>query len=125
MDYINQDDLRFMLFDWLKSEDLLARLEFEERVRETILSIVELSAQLARDTFALHFKISDQQEPYLKDGKVVLPNETETDLDAFREAGFFAMGFPMERGGMALPLKNRSKHGLCQQLRGAFLAPCA
>lgn len=104
MGYINQDDLKFMLFDWLKSDDLFARPEFNEHDRETVQSVVDLSAQLARETFAQHYKISDQQEPYLNDGKVVLPKETAQDLDAFREAGFFAMGYPMDRGGMGLPM---------------------
>ncbi len=104
MDYINQDDLRFLVFDWLKTEELTSRDQFAEHDRETMQSVLDLSAQVARDKFAQHFKVSDRQEPYLADGKVVLPEETASDLAAFREAGFFGMGFPAERGGMGLPM---------------------
>lgn len=104
MDYINQDDLQFLLFDWLKVDTLTERPQFADHDRDTFQSVLDLSAQLARDTFAQHYKISDQQEPYLKDGKVVLPKETAEDIAAYREAGFFSANFPVERGGMGLPM---------------------
>lgn len=104
MDYINQDDLRFLLFDWLAVADVTQRTEFADHDPETLQSMLDLSAQLARDTFAQHFKVSDTQEPALVDGNVVLPKETKQDLDAFRDAGFFAMAAPAEHGGMNLPM---------------------
>ncbi|MEL6258675.1 MAG: acyl-CoA dehydrogenase [Pseudomonadota bacterium] len=104
MDYINQDDLRFLIFDWLNCADMTSRPEFAEHDRETMQAVIDLSAQLARETFAQHFKISDQNEPKLVDGKVVLPSETADDLEAYRDAGFFAAGFPVEHGGMGLPM---------------------
>lgn len=103
MDYIEQADLEFLVFDWLKSHELTARPDYRDHDRETLQSVIDLSANLARDTFAQHFKISDTQEPRLENGKVVLPRETEEDLIAFRDAGFFAAGFPEENGGMPLP----------------------
>jgi butyryl-CoA dehydrogenase len=104
MDYINQDDLKFLLFDWLKVEELTNRAEFADHDRETMQSVLDLAAQLSRETFAQHYKISDQQEPHLVDGKVVLPKETGEDIAAYREAGFFSASFPTERGGMGLPM---------------------
>lgn len=104
MDYLNQTDLRFLLFDWLKSHDMQNRERYADHDRETLESVLDLAAQLARETFAPHFKLSDQQEPELVDGKVVLPPETQQDLEAYREAGFFAAPFGTEVGGINLPL---------------------
>lgn len=104
MDYINRDDIRFMLFDWLELDGVAHWPAFAEHDRETIQPVLDLASQLARDTFAKHYKISDTQEPKLVDGKVVLPQETADDLKAFRDAGFFAMSYPAERGGMSLPM---------------------
>ena len=103
LDFINQQDLSFLLFDWLKCDGLTERVAFSEHDRETMQSILDLSAQMAKETFAQHFKISDQIEPQFIDGKVILPPETEEDLNAFRDAGFFSAGFEPEYGGMGLP----------------------
>ncbi len=103
MDYINQQDLAFLLFDWLKCQELTERHEFAEHDKETMQSVLDLSAQIATDTFAQHFKVSDQVEPQLVDGKVILPPETEQDLNAYRDAGFFAAGFESKYGGLGLP----------------------
>lgn len=104
MDYLNQTDLQFLLFDWLKSHDMQDREKYADHDQETLQSVLDLAAQLARETFAPHFKISDQQEPKLVDGNVVLPPETQQDLDAYREAGFFAAPFDTDVGGINLPL---------------------
>jgi len=103
MDYINQQDLQFLLFDWLKCQDFTLRPEFEDHDLGTMQSVLDLSAQMAKETFSQHFKASDQIEPLLVDGKVILPPETEQDLNAFRDAGFFAAGFESQHGGMGLP----------------------
>lgn len=103
MDYINQQDLAFLLFDWLKCEEMTDRQAFADHDRETLQSVLDLSAQMAKETFAEHFKISDQIEPQLVDGKVILPPETEQDLNSYRDAGFFSAGFEPEYGGMGLP----------------------
>jgi butyryl-CoA dehydrogenase len=103
LDFINQQDVAFLLFDWLKCEQMAERSAFSEHDKETMQSVLDLSAQIAKETFALHFKVSDQIEPQLVDGKVTLPPETEQDLNAYRDAGFFAAGFESRYGGMGLP----------------------
>jgi alkylation response protein AidB-like acyl-CoA dehydrogenase len=103
LDFINQQDVAFLLFDWLKCEQMAERSAFSEHDKETMQSVLDLSAQIAKETFAQHFKLSDQVEPQLVDGKVILPPETEQDLNAYRDAGFFAAGFESQYGGMGLP----------------------
>ena len=104
MDYINQNDLQFILFDWLKCHTLIERPEYAEHDRETMEQVLDLAAKLAKDTFAKHFKTSDMVEPYLQDGKVILPPETAADLAAYRDAGFCALPFAAKDGGLGLPM---------------------
>ena len=63
------------------------RPAFEDHDRGTMEAVLDLSAQLARDTFAKHFKLSDQKEPQMVDGKAIVPQETHDDLAAFRATG--------------------------------------
>ncbi|WP_163930936.1 acyl-CoA dehydrogenase [Paraferrimonas sp. SM1919] len=103
MDYLNQQDLQFLLFDWLEADKLSKRSNFSDHDIDTMRSVLDLAAQMARETFAQNFKVSDEVEPQLVDGKVVLPEQTKQDLDAYRDAGFFAAGFEEQYGGMGLP----------------------
>jgi hypothetical protein len=57
--FINQQDLTFLLFDWLKCEQMTERAEFSEHDRETMQSVLDLAAQMTTATFAQHFKLSD------------------------------------------------------------------
>ena len=66
---IEQEDLNFLLYDWLNIEDFLIKNN-SEIDRETIDAFFDLSHKLARDHFLPHFKKSDQIEPYLEDGQV-------------------------------------------------------
>lgn len=102
-DFIDQDDLRFLVFRWLRAGELTARAEFSDHDEETMQSVLDLAAQLARDTFAQNYKTSDRIEPELVNGAVVLPDETAADLKTYREAGFCAASFSIEHGGMGLP----------------------
>ena len=103
MDYIDQDMLRFQLFDWLDVAQMTQRPAYNDHDTATLTAVLDLSAQLAKDTFAKNFKLSDQEEPKLVDGKAIVPPQTHEDLAAFREAGFFGMSFAPEFGGMGLP----------------------
>lgn len=103
MDFISRDDLSFLLNDWLKVSDLTAREAFAEHSRETFDAILDLSADLARDTFAPHYKAADANEPQLVNGDVETLPEIATALATYAEMGFFASSFPESVGGMQLP----------------------
>lgn len=104
MDFISRNDLSFLLHDWLKVGSLTNHAVFADHNRDTFDQILDLSADLARDYFAPHFKTADQHEPRLVDGKVEIADAIGPALHAFAQAGFFASAFSEELGGTHLPM---------------------
>jgi len=99
---IEQEDLNFLLYDWLNIEDFLIKNN-SEIDRETIDAFLDLSHKLARDHFLPHFKKSDQIEPYLEDGQVRVLKEIAQALKRYTELGMFSAGFSESLGGMGFP----------------------
>ena len=99
---IEQEDLNFLLYDWLNIEDFLIKNN-SEIDRETIDAFFDLSHKLARDHFLPHFKKSDQIEPYLEDGQVRVLKEIAQALKRYTALGMFSAGFSESLGGMGFP----------------------
>ena len=57
--HLHRRDLDFLLFDWLKAEDLLARPRFADHSRQTLDAVLDLSEGLAADVFAPAYKPAD------------------------------------------------------------------
>lgn len=103
MDFISRVDLSFLLNDWLRVSELTNRPMYQEHSRDTFDQIMDLSADLARDCFAPHYKAADIQEPEMKDGRIQIVTEIGEALATYAEAGFFASAFPEDLGGAQLP----------------------
>lgn len=96
-------DLDFLLYDWLRIESLFALPAFADHDRATVDAILDLSEQLAVDTFLPHYKDADSHEPALDaDGVHILP-AIGMALKRYAELGLFAAGFAPELGGLGLP----------------------
>lgn len=101
---LNRRDLDFLLFDWLKVEDLLDRPRFAEHSRDTLSATLDLSETLSEDLFAPAYKKSDQVEPWLDaDGVHVIP-EIAAAVREHAASGLMAGAFDEDLGGMQLPL---------------------
>ena len=96
-------DIDFLLYDWLKVEDLTGRERYADHSRETFDATLDLCEALATDHFATHNKKADANEPRFEDGKVVMIPETSAALKKFGEAGLFAAHADYDIGGMQLP----------------------
>lgn len=100
---ISRDELNFLLWDWLKLDDVLARAPYDAIDRSMAEAILDLSEQLAADTFLTHYKAADSEEPYLdEDGVHALPAIGDA-LRQYAELGLFSASFSPEIGGMGLP----------------------
>ncbi|OCC24381.1 acyl-CoA dehydrogenase [Croceicoccus estronivorus] len=99
---INPDELSFLLWDWLRLDDLLAS-EGSDIDREAAEAILDLSHKVATDTFLPLFKLSDNREPYLENGQVHALPEIAHALRGYAELGLFSAGFSEELGGLGLP----------------------
>jgi alkylation response protein AidB-like acyl-CoA dehydrogenase len=100
---VNRRDLDFLLFEWLKIDELLDRPAFSEHSRETVAAMLDMCAEIASREFLPHYRRSDVEEPRLTaDGVWVVP-EIGTALRAFSDAGLSAAVFDTSVGGLQLP----------------------
>jgi alkylation response protein AidB-like acyl-CoA dehydrogenase len=101
--FIDPRDIAFWLYDWLNAEALTKHPAYADHSRDTFDAILELSARLAADRFAGHYKKSDRVEPTLESGIVRVIPEIKQALADYAEAGLFAASFAPEHGGLGLP----------------------
>jgi len=100
---LSRRDVDFLLFDWLKVQDLAARPRFVGQDRFDYESVLDVYAALAADLFAPHNKKNDSDEPVFDGERVTVNPEVGVALRAFADAGLVSAGFPTEQGGMCLP----------------------
>jgi alkylation response protein AidB-like acyl-CoA dehydrogenase len=100
---LSRRDLDFLLFEWLRVEELTERARFAEHSRETFDGVLDLCAQLAERYFAPHNKKSDANEPTFDGEKVTLIPEVEEAWNAFAQADLLGMSFDGDLGGAQLP----------------------
>lgn len=100
---LSRRDLDFLLFEWLRVEDLTKRARFAEHSRETFSDVLELCEQLATRYFAPHNKKSDTHEPSFDGSRVTVIPEVKAALDAFARADLIGMAMDYDLGGAQLP----------------------
>lgn len=100
---LSRRNLDFLLYDWLKTDELIARNCFHDHSREGFDAILDLGATMALQEFYPINKILDQDEPRFEGGNVVTPACLKPAIKAYREAGFIGMALDAKDGGMQLP----------------------
>jgi alkylation response protein AidB-like acyl-CoA dehydrogenase len=100
---MSRRDIDFVLYEWLKVQELTSRKRFAEHSRETFDAVLDLAEKLAADRFAPHRRLSDTQEPRVVDGLVATPPPVRAAIEAFSQAGFMAASADEEVGGSQLP----------------------
>jgi alkylation response protein AidB-like acyl-CoA dehydrogenase len=98
-----QRDLDFLLYEWLKVEQLTQRERFAEHSRETFDAAMATSSQIAEDHFYPINKLLDSDEPHFDGNQVTTPKPLKAALKQFIDAGLMAAGQDFEAGGMQLP----------------------
>ncbi|MDT5015399.1 MAG: hypothetical protein QOD39_1559 [Mycobacterium sp.] len=101
---LSRRDLDFLLYEWLRVDELTKRERFAEHSRETFDAVLDLSEQLATRYFAPHNKTSDAREPSFDGEKVTVIGEVKEALDAFTQADLIGMSMDGEFGGAQLPV---------------------
>ncbi|ULE34810.1 acyl-CoA dehydrogenase [Mycobacterium sp. IDR2000157661] len=101
---LSRRDLDFLLYEWLRVDELTARERFAEHSRETFDAVLDLCEQLAARYFAPHNKTSDANEPTFDGEKVTLIPEVKDAWDAFAQADLIAMSADQRLGGAQLPV---------------------
>ncbi|WP_431104813.1 acyl-CoA dehydrogenase [Roseateles noduli] len=95
--------LDFLLYDWLKVQDLGRRERFSEHSRETFDAVLDTCEKIAREKFAPFNRLADTEEPRFDGERVHLPKATHEALAAYVGSGMLAAAQDYEHGGMQLP----------------------
>ena len=98
-----RDDLQFILFDWLKADNLALQENYAHCDRESIDAMLDAALDLAEAEFLSHAAKSDATPPVFENGEVRLIPEIGRALKAYQEAGFFGLQTPLDEGGLGLP----------------------
>src|SRR5579875_734844 len=101
---LSRRDLDFLLFEWLRVEELTKRARFADHSPETFSDVLDLCEQVATRYFAPHNKKSDAQEPSFDGSKVTVIPEVKQALRAFAEADLVSMAMDADLGGAQLPV---------------------
>jgi alkylation response protein AidB-like acyl-CoA dehydrogenase len=100
---LSRRDLDFLLYEWLRVDELTKRPRFAEHSRETFDGVLDLCEQLATRYFAPHNKKSDANEPTFDGHKVTVIDEVKQAWDAFAHADLMGMAMDEDLGGAQLP----------------------
>jgi alkylation response protein AidB-like acyl-CoA dehydrogenase len=100
---LSRRDLDFLLYEWLRIDELTKRERFAEHSRETFDGVLDLCEQLATRYFAPHNKKSDANEPSFDGETVTLIGEVKEAWDAFAQADLMGMAMDQGLGGAQLP----------------------
>lgn len=100
---LSRRDLDFLLFEWLRVDELTQQPRFAEHSHDTFTGVLDLCEQLAERYFAPHNKKSDAHEPTFDGEKVTLIPEVKEAWDAFAAADLLGMGMDASLGGAQLP----------------------
>ena len=95
--------LDFLLYDWLKAQELTARERFADHSRETFDAVFDTCERIAREKYAPFNRTVDIEEPRFDGEKVILPQATHEAHKAYAESGMLSAAQDYEIGGMQLP----------------------
>jgi alkylation response protein AidB-like acyl-CoA dehydrogenase len=98
-------ELEFALFDVPKLDEsrTFGGTLLDPDLRETAREVLRTAEKIALTTLAPCAARLDVDEPFIRDGRVVLPDETGHALQQLAEGGFTAMAFAEQDGGLGLP----------------------
>jgi alkylation response protein AidB-like acyl-CoA dehydrogenase len=100
---LSRRDIDFLLFEWLRIEELTKRERFAEHSQETFAGALDLCEQLATRYFAPHNKKNDANEPTFDGTTVTIIPEVKRAIEAFAHADLVGMSMNAELGGAQLP----------------------
>lgn len=100
---ISRRDLEFVLFEFLRVDELTRTERYEQHSRATFDAILDLSADIAEQHFASHNQSNDTIEPKLVDGVVEVNPDIKKALKVLSRSGLMAATFDEEVGGLQLP----------------------
>ncbi len=101
---VDRRNLDFVLYEMLDIErHALRHPRFAAYDRASLCQMLDTAQQIAEDRFLPVAAEVDAEEPRFVGGRVEMPGATAQALAAYAEAGFFALPFDEEVGGLQAP----------------------
>ncbi|TGD12561.1 acyl-CoA dehydrogenase [Brevibacterium sp. S111] len=100
---LSTTDIDFLLYDWLRVDQLCSRQRFSDHSREVFDSVLSASEELAKEQFAPHARKSDLNEPTFDGKTVTLIPEIKAALGQFADIGLLSATMDESFGGIQLP----------------------
>lgn len=104
MDYkVDLRDVRFQLFEWLPTAQLLENERFADWDVDNVQMVVDEALKIAQEQMAPCNKDGDQIGAQWKDGVVTMPESFKPAFQTAAEGGWIGLLASPEFGGMGLP----------------------
>lgn len=100
---VDRRELDFALFELLQADRLLDHPKYASYDRAAISEVLDTAQRIAEEKFLPVAAEVDADEPKFVDGGVSQPACVGEALSAYAEAGFFALPFAEEAGGLQAP----------------------
>jgi len=100
---LNNQDIEFLLYEFLDTTALLQRPRYQEHSKEIFTATLNTAQTIAEKHFANHNSKGDANEPSFDGETITMIPETKQAWDAFAQAGFLAAHYSFDDGGMQLP----------------------
>ncbi len=102
--FLNERNLKFLLYEVFHAEDLRGYPYFEEHSREVFEMVTETALKMGRDLLFPCFSEMDKNPPEFIDGRVKVNPVVGEFLKACGEGGWIAANAPFELEGQQLPI---------------------
>jgi alkylation response protein AidB-like acyl-CoA dehydrogenase len=100
---IEERDIRFNVFEWLKVENLLKLSKFKHLDLDTVEMLLLNGFKMAKEVIAPIDAPGDKEGCKLIDGKVTTPKGYKKAYDAYVGDGWLGISSPVELGGTGAP----------------------
>lgn len=100
---VDRRELDFVLYELLGVERVLRHPRFHAYDRSSIQQMLDVAQKIAEQKFLPTAAEIDANEPVIVNGRVKQPAAVGSALKDYAEAGFFALPFPEEDGGLQAP----------------------
>lgn len=100
---IDERDIQFLLFEYLRVEKLLAYEKWKDFDRETLKMTLTEAIKTAAGILAPLNEPGDREGAHFQDGEVLTPAGFKEAYHLYCQAGWLAMSSPLEYGGQGLP----------------------
>ena len=101
--YMSMDNLRFLLYDVQKLEEVLSLPLYADHDRESTKIMLDAAKDLADQEYFPSFRAMDEEPVQFIDGKVLVHPKLGQIIEKAAAAGWIGAGFSYDHGGMQLP----------------------